>query len=201
MGSGSDRRRWLTGECPQRTTSHAQRYSPKILKRCFALLGSAGTQRNTAIFPTWAAAPAIGSLYRPTTGTTRNTTLERFTGENASCWPDASEHPPSYVPQPYPAKRLLGGAICSWSNPQIVEELMFFGDCFKDRMPLGYSGPGWPRPAPRAPIVAERMWAGATATSQDVLERVGCAYWEIPPPPPPSPPPAPGGAFAPMPGS
>ena len=125
----------------------------------------------------------------------------RFTGENASCWPDASEHPPSYVPQPYPAKRLLGGAICSWSNPQIVEELMFFGDCFKDRMPLGYSGPGWPRPAPRAPIVAERMWAGATATSQDVLERVGCAYWEIPPPPPPSPPPAPGGAFAPMPGS
>ena len=33
-------------------------------------------------------------------------------------------------------------------------------------------------PAPRASIVAERLWGGAAASSQDVLERVGCAYWE-----------------------
>lgn len=105
------------------------------------------------------------------------------------------------IPVPYPSQRLLGGAICSWSNPQEVEEMIFFGDCFKDRMPSGFSGPGWPRPAPRAPIVAERMWAGAVASSRDVLERVGCNYWEIPPPPPPSPPPTPGGQFSPMPGA
>jgi hypothetical protein len=45
------------------------------------------------------------------------------------------------------------------------------------------------------------MWAGAVATEQDLLERVGCAYWDSAPPPPPSPPPVPGGAFSPDPGA
>ena len=70
---------------------------------------------------------------------------------------------------------------------------MLFGGC-TDKMPASLAGPGWPRPSPRAVIVGERLWAGASAASQDVLERVG---WDAPPPPPPSPPPTPGGQFAP----
>jgi hypothetical protein len=77
---------------------------------------------------------------------------------------------------------------------------MIFGSC-SAKMPFEYAGPSWPRPAPRAQIIAERLWAGAVASSQDVLERVGCAYWDLPPPPAPSPPPAPGGIFSPVPGA
>jgi hypothetical protein len=44
----------------------------------------------------------------------------RFTGANATCWPDSSQHIQGYIPSPYPAHRLLGGAICSWANPEPV---------------------------------------------------------------------------------
>jgi hypothetical protein len=131
----------------------------------------------------------------------------RFTSENASCWPDRSAHPSGYVPQPYPADRLLGGAICSWSNAQDVEDLMFFGGCFGNRSKYPSSGGSHrdcsklPRPAPRAPIVAERLWAGAAQKPSTVLEAVDCAYYEVPPPPPPPSPPTPGGAFSPMKGA
>ena len=73
------------------------------------------------------------------------------------------------------ADRLLGGAICSWSNPQVIEDLMFFGECFGNRSRYtdpALSGPGHPRPSPRAPIVAERLWAGAAQKPQAVLEAV-----------------------------
>ena len=162
-----------------------------------------GIRLSTAITRTLAAAPATGSRCPATTGTIVSTTRASPT-KIASCWPDSTAHPAvgaAGIPTPYPSQRLLGGAICSWSNPQAVEDMIFFGDCFKDKMPSGFAGPGWPRPAPRAPIVAERLWAGAIATSQDVLERVGCNYWEIPPPSPPSPPPTPGGQFSSMPGA
>eukprot|EP00035_Acanthoeca_spectabilis_P008820 m.158923 g.158923 ORF g.158923 m.158923 type:complete len:699 (-) comp14513_c1_seq4:69-2165(-) len=121
----------------------------------------------------------------------------RFTGENASCWPDATQHSSSYIPQPFPSNRLLGGAICSWANVEQVEIPIFFGNCSGEgsMLPAGFNG--YPRPAPRAPIVAERFWAGALATGDDVLNRVGCAYVATPPPPAPSPPPAPGNNFLP----
>ena len=124
----------------------------------------------------------------------------RFTGLNASCWPDRSQHSDSYIPQPYPSDRLLGGAMCSWSNEPAAEVPMFFGECFGERSRYtdpAFAGPGYPRPAPRAAIIAERLWAGAAATPQAVLEAVGCNYWVVPPPPPPSPPPVPGSAFSP----
>ena len=85
---------------------------------------------------------------------------------------------------------------------------MFFGSCFGNgsvypcatdaagrcHSPIGSAGT--PRPAPRAPIVAERLWAGAAQKPAAVLEAVGCAWWYVPPPPPPSPPPTPGGTFS-----
>ena len=128
----------------------------------------------------------------------------RFTDENASCWPDASRHPQGYIPQPYPADRLLGGAICSWSNPQGAEDLMFFGSCQGDRSRYpnnGQDNSHFPRPGPRAPIVAERLWAGAALKPEAVLEATNCSYWYAPPPPPPPSPPTPGGKFSPMPGA
>eukprot|EP00040_Diaphanoeca_grandis_P010571 m.54163 g.54163 ORF g.54163 m.54163 type:complete len:761 (+) comp21873_c0_seq2:37-2319(+) len=123
-----------------------------------------------------------------------------FTGENASCWPERSQHSSSYIPSPYPANRLLGGALCSWGNPENAEVYMFFGTC-GEKMPAELPGPGWPRPAPRGPIVAERLWSGAIATSQDLLERVNCSYWAQPAPAPPSPPPVPNSKFTPQSGA
>ena len=52
---------------------------------------------------------------------------------------------------------------------------MFFGECFGNRSRYtdpALSGPGHPRPSPRAPIVAERLWAGAAQKPQAVLEAV-----------------------------
>jgi hypothetical protein len=34
-----------------------------------------------------------------------------------------------YIPQPFPSDRLLGGALCSWANPEIAEIPMIFGNC------------------------------------------------------------------------
>lgn len=124
----------------------------------------------------------------------------RFTGQNASCWPDSSKHSDTYIPSPYPSNRLLGGSICSWDNEQDIEIPMFFGKC-GDKLPSAFPGPGYPRPAPRGSIVGERLWGGAGLTAQQVLENVDCAYWALPPPPPPSPPPAPGSTFSPMAGA
>ena len=28
---------------------------------------------------------------------------------------------PSYIPTPFPSDRVLGGAVCSWSNPQVLQ--------------------------------------------------------------------------------
>jgi len=130
----------------------------------------------------------------------------RFTALNASCWPDRTQHSPGYIPQPYPSHRLLGGAICSWANHQATEDYIFFGKCFGNgsRYPgngLFSAGPHLPRPAPRAPIVAERLWSGAALKPQAVLEAVDCAYWTPPPPAPPAPPPTPGGKFTPQKGA
>ena len=66
---------------------------------------------------------------------------------------------------------------------------MFFGGCFGNRSKYPSNGGGsrdcskLPRPAPRAPIVGERLWAGAAQTPSTVLEAVDCAYYEVPPPP------------------
>ena len=102
--------------------------------------------------------------------------ISGFDGLNSSCWPDGSNFAPSYIPTPYPSDRVLGGAVCSWSNPQVLEVPLLFGDCFA-KLPRGFGGTA-PRPAPRAVIAAERLWGGASAAAADVLTRVGCAFWE-----------------------
>eukprot|EP00038_Savillea_parva_P014519 m.11179 g.11179 ORF g.11179 m.11179 type:complete len:736 (-) comp2827_c0_seq1:45-2252(-) len=126
----------------------------------------------------------------------------RFTGDNATCWPDSSQYSSSYIPSPFPSDRLLGGALCSWGNPEPVELPIFFGNCTGpgSMLPSGFDN-SWPRPGPRGAVVGERFWAGALATSNDLLSRVNCSYTAPMPPPPPSPPPAPGEFFFPMQGA
>jgi hypothetical protein len=66
--------------------------------------------------------------------------------------------------------KIAGAQACSWAIEQKAEEGLLFG-----------TGPGFPdygRPAPRVPIIAERVWTGSQTTAKDLLERVGEAYWQ-----------------------
>ena len=73
-----------------------------------------------------------------------------------------------FNPDEYQGK-ILGGQMCSWDIEEKAEEGLLLG-----------TGPGFPeygRPAPRLPIMAERVWTGSKTTAKDLLERVGANYW------------------------
>lgn len=73
-----------------------------------------------------------------------------------------------FKPQDYQG-RIIGAQMCSWAIEEKAEEGLLFG-----------TGPGFDnygRPAPRAQIMAERLWTGSETTAKDILERVGASYW------------------------
>jgi len=73
-----------------------------------------------------------------------------------------------FKPEDYRGK-IIGGQMCSWYLEEKAEEGLLFG-----------TGPGfydYGRPAPRAQIMAERLWTGSSTTAKDLLERVGASYW------------------------
>mmetsp|Transcript_30438 Transcript_30438/g.65856 ORF Transcript_30438/g.65856 Transcript_30438/m.65856 type:complete len:192 (+) Transcript_30438:60-635(+) len=70
---------------------------------------------------------------------------------------------------------LLGAVMCSWENPEVMDEGLLFGACDGLHPP---GGSRYGRPAPRVAIVGERMWLGVASRRDDLLRRTGCAYWE-----------------------
>lgn len=74
-----------------------------------------------------------------------------------------------FSPKDYRGK-VLGGQVCSWATEEKAEEGLLFG--------TGSGFPEYGRPAPRVPIMAERVWTGSATTVKDLLERVGESYWE-----------------------
>ncbi|PQJ29089.1 beta-N-acetylhexosaminidase [Rubritalea profundi] len=65
--------------------------------------------------------------------------------------------------------KIIGAQMCSWDNEEKAEEGLLLG-----------TGPGFPeygRPAPRLPIMAERVWTGTQTTTKSLLERTGASYW------------------------
>lgn len=73
-----------------------------------------------------------------------------------------------FKPEGYRGK-IIGGQMCSWAMPEIVEEGLLFG-----------TGPGHPnygRPGPRVQIMAERLWTGSGTSVKSLLERTGAHYW------------------------
>jgi hexosaminidase len=64
---------------------------------------------------------------------------------------------------------IKGVCICSWVNEERMEEGLLFG-----------TGKGYPdcgRPGPRAQVAAERGWTGKSTSAQDLIERLGIAWW------------------------
>ncbi|MFT7035643.1 MAG: hypothetical protein ACJA2S_004167 [Cyclobacteriaceae bacterium] len=81
-----------------------------------------------------------------------------------------SPNPYAYWKKFKPTSLIIGAQVCSWAIGEEAEEGLIFG--------TGQGFPDYGRPAPRLQIVAERVWTGSSTSYNDLLERVGEAYWD-----------------------